>query len=136
MELQTASATITLLNEAQWIEQLDGLQPGKQQQKTALFQALYPAIERALAREVPQKVVLAKLTGMGLSLSMGGFRSLLDTERKLRAQTGEYLRCNCCHSILPRLSDVPNPEVAPSLASLATKSMGHRELVPDGNKHQ
>ncbi|MDO3622725.1 hypothetical protein Q3O98_16695 [Ralstonia pseudosolanacearum] len=136
MELQKTSGTTTLPDEARWIEQLDALQPGKQQQKTAQFQTLYPAIERALAREVPQKVVLAELAGMGLSLSMGGFRSLLDTERKLREQAGEYLRCSSCHSILPKLSNVPNAEEAPSLASIAAKSMGHREQAPGGNNHQ
>jgi len=126
MELQNTSATITLPNEAQWIEQLDALQPGKQQQKTILFQTLYPAIERALARDVPQKAVIAQLTNMGLPLSMGGFRSLLEAERKQRAEKGEYLRCECCGSVLPVSSDAPNSKGVPTLASLGPKDATHR----------
>jgi hypothetical protein len=84
------------------IEQLDALQPGKQQQKTLQFQKLYPAIERALAREVPQKVIITELETMGLRLSMGGFRSLLEVERKLRTENGDRVRCEHCGSNLPR----------------------------------
>ena len=84
------------------IEQIDALQPGKQQQKTLQFQKLYPAIERALAREVPQKVIITELERMGLRLSMGGFRSLLEVERKLRTENGDRVRCEHCGSNLPR----------------------------------
>jgi hypothetical protein len=84
------------------IEQLDALRPGKQQQKAALFEKLYPAIERALAREVPHRSIMAELEKMGLRISMGGFRSLLNAERKQRDETGERVRCEHCGSNLPR----------------------------------
>jgi len=87
------------------IEQIDALQPGKQQQKTLLFQKLYPAIERALAREVPQKAILAELEKMGLHLSMGGFRSLLEAERKMRNENGDRVCCEHCGSNLLREGD-------------------------------
>lgn len=83
------------------IKQLDALQPGKQQQKSLLFLELYPGIERALARKVPQKTVIRELEKMGLSLSMGGFRSWLEAERKRRCESGESVRCQHCDSILP-----------------------------------
>ncbi|MFV8624997.1 hypothetical protein ACI2UN_08765 [Ralstonia nicotianae] len=135
MELQNATDSIPLASVEQLIEQLDALQPGKQQQKTALFRRLYPAIESALAREVPQKVVVAQLSEE-LPLSMGGFRALLEAERKRRAESGEPLCCDHCGGVLPVSSDASNPRDIPTLASLAAKSMDHRELVPEGNKHQ
>jgi len=49
MELQNTTDSLPLANVDQLIKQLDALQPGKQQQKTALFRRLYPAIEIALA---------------------------------------------------------------------------------------
>ncbi|HKR44774.1 MAG TPA: hypothetical protein VJU59_34730 [Paraburkholderia sp.] len=88
-----------------FIEQLDALQPGKQQQKNLLFQKLYPAIERALARQVPQKAIIAELGKMGLHLSMGGFRSLLEAERKQHNENGERVHCVHCGSYLPREGD-------------------------------
>lgn len=56
MELQNTNDSTPLANVEQLIKQLDALQPGKQQQKAALFRSLYPAIESALARDVPQKI--------------------------------------------------------------------------------
>lgn len=47
----------------------------------------------------------AELTTRGLSLSMGGFRSLLDAERKQSAEKGENVRCECRSSVLPALAD-------------------------------
>ncbi|MDR6202498.1 hypothetical protein [Paraburkholderia graminis] len=90
------------------IEQLDALQPGKQQQKTLQFQKLYPAIERALAREVPQKAIITELEKMGLHLSVGGFRSLLEVERKLRTESGDRVCCEHCGSNLTREGDDDN----------------------------
>lgn len=81
---------------------INALRPGKQQQKALLFQKLLPLIEQALAREVPQKVIVAELEKMGLPLSLGGFRSLLEAERKRRAEAGDAVRCEHCGSILPR----------------------------------
>ena len=101
MELQDTSGSTKPLSAEQWIEQLDALQPSKQQQRMVLFQTLYPAIERALARDVPQKAIIAQLKERGLSLSVGGFRSMLEAERKQYAEKGERLRCECCGSSLP-----------------------------------
>jgi len=92
------------------IEQLDALRPGKQQQKTLLFQRLYPAIERALAREVPQKTIIAELEKMGLHLSVGGLRSQLEAERKQRDETGERVCCQQCGSRLPHDNDIDKKE--------------------------
>lgn len=89
-------------DEQSLIEMLDALQPGKQQRKTLLFQKAYPAIERALAREVPQKQIISELERSGLHLSVGGFRSMLEGERKSRAENGERTRCEHCGSSLPR----------------------------------
>lgn len=86
------------------IEQLDALQPSKQQQKYMLFEQLYPAVERALARQVPQKTVVAELGKMGLHLSIGGFRSLLEVERKQRNENGERELCPLCGANLLRES--------------------------------
>lgn len=97
----------TVSADADWlIKQLDALQPGKQQQKNLLFQKLYPGIERALAREVPQKEILGTLESLGLHLSMGGFRSLLEAERKQRLEKGDGMRCEHCGTILPRSADM------------------------------
>ena len=121
-----STQNVVLADAAQLIERLDALQSGKRQQKTALFQKLYPAIERALAREVPQKTIIAQLTSMGLPLSMGGFRSLLETERKQRAEKGEYLHCECCGSILPASTDALNAGDNVTLASLAPRNEARR----------
>lgn len=107
MELQDTSGSTKPLSAEQWIEQLDALQPSKQQQRTVLFQRLYPAIERALARDVPQKAIIAQLKGRGLSLSVGGFRSMLEAERKQYAEKGERLLCECCGSSLPVTVQAP-----------------------------
>lgn len=105
METKNDSEAIVPADAERLIEQLDALQPGKQQQKSVLFQKLYPGIERALAREVPQKTIITELAKMGLHLSMGGFRSLLDVERKQRNENGERVCCERCGSNLPRAGD-------------------------------
>ncbi|AYQ43405.1 MULTISPECIES: hypothetical protein [Burkholderia cepacia complex] len=91
------------------IELLDALQPSKQQRKVLLFQKAYPAIERAIGREVPQKQIVAELENSGLSLSMGGFRSLLEAERKQRKESGDRVRCEHCGSNLPHVGDEGSP---------------------------
>lgn len=126
---QDGSATIVPIDVLRLIEQIDALQPGKQQQKTAQFQRLYPAIERALARNVPQKTVVAQLANMGLPLSVGGFRSLLEAERKQRAESGECLHCEQCGSVLPASSDTLNSRDMSTLAGLVPKNPAHRESV-------
>lgn len=102
MDIKDDIKTPASVDAERLIEQLDTLQPGKQQQKSQLFEKLYPGIERALARAVPQKAIIAELEKMGLHLSMGGFRSLLDAERKQRDTSGERVRCEHCGSNLPR----------------------------------
>lgn len=92
------------INPNQLIEELDALQPSKQQQNVVLFKELYPAVERALSRQVSQKSIVSSLEVKGLKISMGGFRSLLEAERASRAKTGDYLRCECCGSMLPATS--------------------------------
>ncbi|CAR52900.1 MULTISPECIES: hypothetical protein [Burkholderia] len=87
------------------VESLDALQPSKQQQKVLLFEKAYLAIERAIGREVPQKQIVEELEKSGLRLSMGGFRSLLEAERKQRKETGERVRCERCGSNLPHVND-------------------------------
>lgn len=126
---QGNSVTIVSIDVVRLIEQIDALQPGKQRQKTAQFQKLYPAIEHALARNVPQKTVVAQLENMELSVSMGGFRSLLEAERKQRAERGEFVHCEHCGSILPRSIDAPSPEASTSLASLVPKDLAMRTVV-------
>ncbi|MCA8296893.1 hypothetical protein LGN19_24170 [Burkholderia sp. AU30198] len=91
-----------------FIDQLDALQPSKLQQKALLFQKAYLAIERAIAREVPQKQIVAELDSLGLSLSIGGFRSLLEVERKQRKESGGRVRCERCGSSLPHEAEEEN----------------------------
>ncbi|RQT68247.1 hypothetical protein [Burkholderia cepacia] len=105
MENKTDSNAIVPADVERVIEQLDALQPSKQQRKVVLFQKAYPAIERAIGREVPQKQIVAELENFGLSLSMGGFRSLLEAERKQRKENGERARCEHCGSTLPHVGD-------------------------------
>lgn len=105
MENKTDSNAIAPPDVERLIEQLDALQPGKQQRKVLLFQKAYPAIERAIGREVPQKQIVAELENLGLSLSLGGFRSLLEAERKQRKENGERVRCEQCGSNLPHVGD-------------------------------
>lgn len=60
-------------------------------------------VERAMNRDVSQKVIVSHLGAKGLQLSMGGFRSMLEAERTSRAQTGDHFRCESCGSILPAI---------------------------------
>lgn len=80
---------------------INAMQPGKLQQKAQLFKQLYPTIEAALSRGVPQKELTELLKQMGLALSVGGFRSLLDAERKRRTEEGDLVCCPHCRSTLP-----------------------------------
>lgn len=102
MEIQNIADTVNSTGLDHLIKQIDGLEPGKQQRKNLLFQKLYPAVERAIARDVPHKSIISQLGTMGLQLSMGGFRSLLESERKLRNENGDRVCCERCGSALPR----------------------------------
>ncbi|MBF8178367.1 hypothetical protein [Herminiimonas contaminans] len=88
----------------QFIDQLDALQPCAQQQNTARFQKMYPAIERALSRKVSQKEVVSHLEKMDLKLSIGGFRAQLKAEQDRRKECGDVLPCSLCGSLLPHKS--------------------------------
>jgi len=85
----------------QLVAAIDALQPSKRQQKAELFLSAYRAIEQALAREVPQKVILEALKKEGIALSLGGFRSLLEAERNRRSESGECECCTHCGARLP-----------------------------------
>jgi hypothetical protein len=80
----------------QIVDKLNALEPAKAQIKTVQFREIYPEIERTLSRSVPQKAIVSELAKMGLPLSLGGFRSLLDAERKRRAKDGEVICCERC----------------------------------------
>lgn len=93
--------TADVADEQELIARLDGLQPGKKQQKHELFLSLYPGIERPISRRVPLKAIVTELEAMGSKLSLGGFRALLDAERERRSGEGECPRCPQCGSSLP-----------------------------------
>lgn len=118
------SGNIASVDVQHLIERIDELLPGKQRQKTAQFQKLYPAIERALGRDVPQKTVVAQLANMGLPVSMGGFRSLLEAERRQRIERGECAHCKHCGSVLPASIDT---SCTSTLAGLIPKNPALRE---------
>jgi hypothetical protein len=82
--VQESYADIGKIDEASLIAKIEALEPSKQQQKSRLFEKLYPAIESALGRNVPQKTIVAELKVAGLTLSMGGFRALLTAMRTQR----------------------------------------------------
>lgn len=122
-----ASGTIATVDVQHLIEQIDDLQPGKLRQKSAYFQKLYPSIERALACDVPQKAVVAKLANMGFSFSIGGFRALLEAERKQRTENGGCVLCEHCGSVLPSSRNTSNTSGAPTLAGYVPKNPAQRE---------
>lgn len=79
---------------------LDALQPGQQQRKNTLFTQAYPSIVRAIARQVPQKDILATLSRSGLKLHPARYREMLEVEHKLRDERGEPICCEACGSLL------------------------------------
>lgn len=79
---------------------IKALQPGKLKKKTQLFQQFYPEIERALARDVPQKELVDMLKKEGLPMSMGGFRTQLEAERKRRHDGNDLVICDHCGSTI------------------------------------
>lgn len=96
----------------QFIDQLDALQPCEQQKNTAHFQRLYPGIERALSRKVPQKQLVSHLEKMGLKLSIGGFRAQLKAEQDRRKECGDVLPCSLCGSPLPHQSNTEKGSIS------------------------
>lgn len=87
------------------IAAIHALKPGRVQTNALLFHDLYPAIEQSLARRVSQKEIVESLKQFGLHLSLGGFRALLEAERKRRADGNESVRCKTCGAILPHQLD-------------------------------
>ena len=85
----------------QLINAINALEPGKLQRTASLFQQLYPTIEQSLARKVAQKKIVESLEQYGLHLSLGGFRSLLEAERKKRRDGNDEVRCLKCGAALP-----------------------------------
>lgn len=81
---------------------LEDLTPGGRWQRTEAFRKAYPIIERQLAAGVPQKAIVKALSDGGLSLSLGGFKSLLDDMRDESRRIGDQVRCRHCNSVLPR----------------------------------
>ena len=81
------------------------LQPGKLHQKAILFRKLFPVIEEALARNVPQKHIVDFLKKEGLSLSIGGFRSLLEAERKHQKTHERTASCMLPSAAQPHLQE-------------------------------
>lgn len=85
----------------QLIVAINALEPGKLQRTASLFQKLYPAIEQSLARKVAQKKIVESLEQYGLHLSLGGFRSLMEAERKKRKDGNDEVCCSTCGAALP-----------------------------------
>jgi hypothetical protein len=82
---------------------LDALQPGEHRQKVSLFSQAYPSIVRAIARQVPQKEILATLSRNGLKLHPVRYREMLEAERKSRDEDGKMICCLSCGSeIVPQ----------------------------------
>lgn len=82
---------------------LDALQPSEQRQKVSLFSQAYPSIVRAIARQVPQKEILATLNRNGLKLHPVRYREMLEAERKSRDEDGKTICCLSCGSeIVPQ----------------------------------
>jgi hypothetical protein len=98
---------------------LNALQPSEQRQKVSRFSQLYPIIVQAIAREVPQKEILATLSRKGLKLHPVRYREMLEAERKSRDKDGEVICCSSCGS-----------EIAPQ----ATTSMASHFGRADTNK--
>lgn len=61
------------------------------------FRAAYQAIERSLANNVPQRVIIENYKkAFGYTLHPPAFRKLLLEERKRYAESGEAIICNAC----------------------------------------
>ncbi|WP_293778506.1 hypothetical protein [uncultured Oxalicibacterium sp.] len=109
MQNQQASTTHSQLDINSVTKKLAALAPAGQQQKIHAFQQLYIGVEETLARNVPQKSIIALLQTEGLSLSLGGFRSLLNAERERRKSQGDLPCCSMCNSVLPRIQSESSP---------------------------
>lgn len=92
------------------IAALDALESSGRHTKIARFRRALPAIERALARKVPQKQVLDELNRSGLSLSMATFKAMLSRERQ--EQGSDRPLCEHCGS--PIVESTPHDASAPA----------------------
>jgi hypothetical protein len=67
------------------------------------FRVAYPAIERSLANNVPQRVIIETFNkAFGYTLHPPAFRKLLLEERKRYAESGECIVCHACGQKLVR----------------------------------
>ena len=74
--------------------EIQALMPGERFQKSELFTKLFPVIEDAFARNVPQKDILALLARKGLKLHPVRFKSMLTEERERNFK----LPAECCQT--------------------------------------
>lgn len=109
MTTMSQKATVSL-NDAQADDRLAQLaaalehaDPNRKERKQALFREAYDLIVPAIARKVPQKVILAALEDKyGLKLHPARFRELLDAETERRKRNGDAMHCKTCrHPISP-----------------------------------
>jgi hypothetical protein len=99
---------------------LDALQPSEQRQKVSLFSQAYPSIVRAIARQVPQKEILATLSRNGLKLHPMRYREMLEAERKSRDDDGKMICCLSCGSVIV-------PQAMELMASQLGRAETHKE---------
>jgi hypothetical protein len=106
------------------LDTLDALQPSTRCRKDTLFAAAYPGIIRAMARQVPQKDILAALRQCGLSIHPSRFRSMLEAEAQ-RHVNGDAITCAACGLPLPVSPDrrtTPVGDATTGTAGLPTMS--------------
>jgi hypothetical protein len=92
------------------IAALDALGPSGRHTKIARFRQALPAIERALARKIPQRQILDELNRLGLSLSIATFKTMLSKERQ-EQKTG-YVVCEHCGSSITESRPIDEPEAS------------------------
>lgn len=79
---------------------LDALEPNEKKKKDDAFSDAYFSIVKAIARKVPQRVILETLEAGGLKLHPVRFKQRLIEEFKKRNDKGEHLYCQHCNSLL------------------------------------
>lgn len=75
---------------------------GGKQKKEADFAEAYPVMEQHLGRKVPVKAVMEMFgEAYGYVIHAPRFRQMLETERKRRAEAGDWVTCTGCGQHLP-----------------------------------
>jgi hypothetical protein len=87
-------------DEGELIAALQSLMPSERSQKSELFTKLFPFIEDAFARNVPQKDILAALSRRNLKLHPVRFKAMLKAERE-RSPNLAGTCCQTCGAVLP-----------------------------------